>query len=65
VEPLTDRQAQVLESLIKHGESKRVARELGITSRAVENHLAKVRERLGTHTIGCCVKWAQHKGEMT
>lgn len=61
MESLTDRQRQVLESLIQHGENKRVARALGITDRAVENHLAKVRERLGTHTIGACVALAIEK----
>jgi FixJ family two-component response regulator len=61
VESLTDRQRQVLEALIKHGESKRVARELGITSRAVEEHMSRIREKLGTHTIGACVALAIEK----
>lgn len=61
LESLTARQAQVLDALIKFGNNKGAARALGVTERAIEQHLCRVREKLDTHTIGACVMWAKER----
>ena len=45
---LTSRQAEVLELVVAGLSDQQIARRLGISSRTVEHHLARLRERTGT-----------------
>jgi PAS domain S-box-containing protein len=48
---MSAREREVLEGLLSGGTNKTIARDLGISPRTVENHRARVMERLGVQTL--------------
>jgi DNA-binding NarL/FixJ family response regulator len=55
---LTYRQCEVMESLVRHGDSKLVARELCIDHKTVDWHIkAAVKTMRCRNRIAACVKW--------
>lgn len=54
---LTARQQDVMDRLIATGCNKAVARELGVHLSTVENHLAKVYERMNRPRLLAVVTW--------
>jgi DNA-binding CsgD family transcriptional regulator len=55
---LAPRQEQVADGLVRHGNSKLIARELGISVATVENTIAAVRFKLGVpNNVRAAVEW--------
>ena len=55
---LDARQIKTLEATIKHGRQKVTADALGVGMRGLEKRMLAIREKMGTHTMGCAVAWA-------
>jgi DNA-binding CsgD family transcriptional regulator len=55
---LTPRQAQVLQLLVWDSPAQQIARELGISVRTVEGHLAAMRRHTGCVTLPGLAAWA-------
>ena len=55
---LTPRQAQVLQLLVWDSPAQKIARELGISVRTVEGHLAAMRRHAGCVTLPGLAAWA-------
>ena len=62
-EPLTRREREVLTHLIAGSSNKEVARQLGIGSRTVEFHRARLMEKLGARNIADLVRIATTGGD--
>ena len=56
VERLTDREQEVLRSLVAGGSNKQIARELGISPRTVEVHRAHMMSRLNARSVSDAVR---------
>lgn len=59
---LTERQLQVLQRLADGKMLKEVAFELGITLKAIENHIAVVKFKLDATTLSNCIAQGFRKG---
>ena len=60
---LTERQAEAVALLIKHGAEKVVAREMGIDRLSANRLLRKAQETMGVRTrVHLVVKWVKEKG---
>ena len=62
VEPLTDREIQVLELLAEGLSNKGIAARLGISDQTVKFHVASISGKLGTHTRTETVRRAVRSG---
>jgi DNA-binding NarL/FixJ family response regulator len=62
VEPLTEREIQVLELLAEGLSNKRIAAQLGISDQTVKFHVASISGKLGTHTRTETVRRAVRSG---
>src|SRR5262249_27193448 len=65
VEPLTDREIEVLELLAEGLSNKGIARRLGISDQTVKFHVASIAGKLGTHTRTETVRRAVRSGLIT
>lgn len=60
--PITDRQAQVLTSYVRHGHYKLVARELGVEPKTIANIITRARRTLGLpNVVTLAVAWDRHQ----
>jgi DNA-binding NarL/FixJ family response regulator len=57
-DPLSDRERQVLELIAQGYTSREIAERLGLRPKTVENHRARIMEKLGIHTTAGLVRWA-------
>lgn len=62
VEPLTEREIEVLELLAEGLSNKRIAARLGISDQTVKFHVASISGKLGTHTRTETVRRAVRSG---
>ena len=62
VEPLTDREIEVLELLAEGLSNKGIAARLGISDQTVKFHVASISGKLGTHTRTETVRRAVRRG---
>jgi DNA-binding NarL/FixJ family response regulator len=62
VEPLTDREIEVLELLAEGLSNKGIAGRLGISDQTVKFHVASISGKLGTHTRTETVRRAVRRG---
>ena len=60
--PLTPRQAELLQLIVDGNSTKQAARELGITTKTVHNHLAVIYSKLHTQTLTHAVVEAARRG---
>lgn len=59
---LTAREHQVFTLIIQGRTSSEIAAELDLTAGTVSNHLAKIKEKLGAHSVAEVVKYAYRAG---
>lgn len=65
VEPLTDREVEVLELLAEGLSNKAIAVRLGISDQTIKFHVASIAGKLGTHTRTETVRFALRRGLIT
>ncbi len=59
---LSDREAEVLAALVKHGSSKVVAKEFGLSHRTIEHHVSAAKFRMGVeHRTQAIIAWDRYK----
>lgn len=59
---LTSREREVLQLIAEGGSSKEIATQLGISTRTVESHRARLMEKLGIHKVSGLVRFAIREG---
>ena len=60
--PLTSREREVLQLVAEGLSSKEIAVSLGVSTRTVESHRAKLMEKLGIHKASALVRYAIREG---
>jgi DNA-binding NarL/FixJ family response regulator len=58
VDPLSDREHEVLQLVADGFTGRQIAERLGLRPKTVENHRARIMEKLGIHTTAGLVRWA-------
>ena len=62
VEPLSEREREVLEALAEGHSNKLIARELDISPHTVKRHVANILDKLGLASRGQAAAWLRHHG---
>lgn len=65
VEPLTEREVEVLERLAEGLSNKAIAARLGISDQTIKFHVASIASKLGTHNRTETVRLALRRGLIT
>lgn len=65
VEPLTEREVQVLELVAEGLSNKAIAERLGISDQTIKAHVASIAGKLGTHNRTATVRRALRRGLIT
>lgn len=61
---LTDREREVVEAMIVHGNMKMIGRVLGVSEQSIKEHMFRIRRKTGLkHNICVCVNYALAKRE--
>lgn len=61
-DPLTDREREVVDLIAEGLTSREIAERLGLRPKTVENHRARIMEKLGIHTTAGLVRWTLGRG---
>jgi DNA-binding NarL/FixJ family response regulator len=62
IDPLSEREREVLSLLAEGLSGPRIAERLGLRPKTVENHRARIMDKLGIHTTAGLVRWALRSG---
>ena len=62
VDPLTDREREILKLIAEGCTGRQIAEQLGLKAKTVENHRARICEKLDVHTTAGLVRYALRAG---
>jgi two-component system response regulator NreC len=64
-DPLSSREREVLQLIAEGRTGREVAKRLGLSPKTVDNHRARIKEKLGIHTTAGLVRYAMRAGLVT